>query len=172
MLENNYFRAALESPLRRGRGLGAGGMEQSVIADRSVSPGDRNGHHRWLPPPARRVGAWAARAGNFCCGGRAGRSDFDGCIRNIRINQRAVFPHTEHTRFIPELVAGGRIRCHIIEDNVEARGGSIGRCIQTDTGQLHGNGADTESQDVVRIGSALFDGAFQSTGSTESLCCQ
>ena len=55
---------------------------------------------------------------------------------------------------------------------VEARSGGTDRGVKTYAGENHRLGAATESQNVVGVGGALFNAAFESSGESELLRSQ
>ena len=82
------------------------------------------------------------------------------------------FPHAQYTGLVPDLIASAGVGSDVVEGDVETESRGAHRGVKTHTGEDHRRGATAESQNVVGVGRALFDAAFQASGESELLGSQ
>jgi hypothetical protein len=97
-------------------------------------------------------------------------SGLDRSVDHVGILQGPVFPHTQNSGFVPDLIAGACIGGDITEGDVETGSGGTSGGIGTHTRENHRGGATTEGNDVVGVGGALFNAALQGSGESEFRC--
>ena len=97
-------------------------------------------------------------------------SGLDRSVDHVGILQGPVFPHTQNSGFVPDLIAGAGIGGDITEGDGETGSSRTDGGVETHTGKNHRGGTATEGNDVVRIGGALFNAAFQGSGESEFRC--
>ncbi len=111
------------------------------------------------------------------CGGteapaHIGGSRIHRSVGHVGIHQRPIFPHAQNSGAVPDLITAAGIGGDVAEGDVKTSSGCTHRGVETHTLEDHGLGAATEGLNVIGVGGALFNAAFQGSGESELLRSQ